>query len=174
MRKKGCSHEGNLLTSQIISVIFTIDQYFTDGNARFGLPCRLSGEMAAEGGSREDIMADAINIDKLKSKAEEVIDTDELKAKAEKFVDTDKLKDKAEKFVDTDELKAKAESVLNTDELKAKADKYARRAQETVDSISKELNSKSRCQCVGQTLLWGGVIVAALAGLCAIGRWLKK
>lgn len=107
-------------------------------------------------------MADAINIDKLKSKAEEAINTDELKAKAEKFVDTDKLKDKAEKLVDTDELKAKA-------------DEYAKRAQERFKSVGEELKEpKNRCQCVGHTLLWGGVIVAALAGLCAIGRWLKK
>ena len=130
--------------------------------------------MTAAGRSREDIMADAVNIDKLKSKAEEAVNPDELKAKAEKFVDTDGLKAKAESVLNTDELKAKAEKYVNTDELKEKAGQCAKHAQSAVDSIGKGLNSKSRCQCVGQTLLWGGVIVAALAGLCAIGRWLKK
>ncbi|MBA5725592.1 hypothetical protein [Bombella favorum] len=77
--------------------------------------------------------------------------------------------------INIDELKSKAEEAINTDELKAKAEQYAKRAQETLQSVSGELKEpKSRCQCVGHTLLWGGVVVAALAGLCAIGRWLKK
>ena len=80
--------------------------------------------------------------------------------------------------INIDELKSKAEEVINTDELKAKAEEYAKRAQETLQSVSEELKElkepKSRCQCVGHTLLWGGVIVAALAGLCAIARWLKS
>lgn len=77
--------------------------------------------------------------------------------------------------INIDELKSKAEEAINTDELKAKAEHYAKRAQDTFQSVSEELKEpKSRCQCVGHTLLWGGVIVAALAGLCAIGRWLKS
>ncbi|UPO79828.1 hypothetical protein DTQ13_05555 [Parasaccharibacter sp. TMW 2.1888] len=76
--------------------------------------------------------------------------------------------------INVDELKSKAEEIVNPDELKAKAEEYASRAQEAFQSISKDLKPRSRCQCVGQTLLWSGAIVAALAGLCAIGRWLKK
>ncbi|MBA5728001.1 hypothetical protein CPA56_08455 [Bombella sp. TMW2.1889] len=38
MQRKGLSHEGNLLIGQIISVMFTVSQYFSDGNTRFGLP----------------------------------------------------------------------------------------------------------------------------------------
>lgn len=138
MQKRRLSHERKVLIGWNIGVTFTGSQYFSDGNVRFNLlKWSLSGVMVEETGFREDnLMADAINVD---------------------------------------ELKAKAEQVINPDELKAKADKYAKQAQETVNSLGKELKEpKSRCQCVGHTLLWGGVIVAALAGLCAIGRWLKS
>lgn len=77
--------------------------------------------------------------------------------------------------LNVDALKAKAEDAVNVDELKAKAQERARQAQHAFNELNKDLKEpKSRCQCVGHTLLWGGVIIAGLAGLCAIGRWLKK
>ncbi|MCT6837343.1 MULTISPECIES: hypothetical protein [Bombella] len=88
-------------------------------------------------------MADALNVDALKTKAEQTLN--------------------------------KAGNAVDTDALKAKAHEQARQAQHAFNELNNELKQpKGRCQCVGHTLLWGGIIVAALAGLCAIGRWLKK
>ncbi len=66
---------------------------------------------------------------------------------------------------------------VNVKALKAEALKCLHQVEDATQALGKELRSyrpKSRCKCVGHAVLWGGAIVAALAGLCALGRWLKS